>query len=74
MKRLLCLLLALSALLCGCQIQTVPADTAAPATLPAETLPPETTVPEETVPETTVTETTEPPVESETTEPLENGD
>lgn len=45
MKRLLCLLLALSALLCGCQIQTVPADTAAPATLPAETLPPETTEP-----------------------------
>jgi hypothetical protein len=52
---------------------TVPEETTAKTVAPEETTQ-ETTVPEETVPETTVTETTEPPVESETTEPLENGD
>ena len=46
MKRLLCLLLALSALLCGCQTQIVPADTEAPVTLPAE---PQSTKPTEPV-------------------------
>ena len=52
---------------------TVPEGTTAETVAPEETTQ-ETTVPEETVPETTVSETTEPPVESETTEPLENGD
>ena len=44
MKRLLCLLLALSALLCGCQTQPVPSETTQ-ETAPTETLSPETTEP-----------------------------
>ena len=43
MKRWICVALILSLLLCGCQTQAVPAETAPSTALPAETMPPETT-------------------------------